>query len=332
MGKSGRSNPGAESGSVNVSRVLQYWRFGGIYVSLLLVAIGLSFLSPRFLTRLNLVELLNYTAIIAVVALGQTFVIAGRGIDLSVGSVVAFSSCIMAWLFIDFGVPSILAVLIGIGLATAIGSLHGYLIAQLGVPDLVVTLAGLEAWRGLVYLIFEERVLMRFDPFMRFLGNYRFGGWFPAAILGLFVVLAIYTFTLNRTTLGRYILAIGGNRRAAEYAGINFFKYKILSYSLSGLSCGIASWMLIGRLNAVQSSLAIGYELHSIAAVVIGGTSLFGGIAIMPGTVGGALMISLIRNGLILGGISFYWYMIILGILLVASVALPAWERRKETR
>lgn len=312
--------------------IARFWRVAGIYLSLLVIGIGLSMLSPNFLTRLNIVELINYTTIIAIVALGQTFVIGGRGIDLSVGSVVALTACVMALLVADYSMSPYLAILLGVTMSTTIGALHGFLISRLGVPDLVVTLAGLEVWRGVTYLYFEERVISRFDPVMRFAGNYRFNDWLPAAVLILLILLVFSASVLKFTPLGRYILAIGGNRKAAEYVGINYYKYKTLSYAISGFFCGFAAWILIGRLNAVQSSLAIGYELQSIAAVVIGGTSLFGGIASAFGTVAGALLIAMIRNGLLLGGINFYWYLIILGVLLVVSVALPAWERRKEAR
>jgi ribose/xylose/arabinose/galactoside ABC-type transport system permease subunit len=310
----------------------QLWQHGGIYVSLIVVAAGLSMLSPYFFTALNLIELVNYTTIIAIVAIGQTFVIGGKGIDLSVGAVVAISAGVMGLLVQDVGLSPYLTMVAGIAFATLLGTLHGFLITRLGVPDLVVTLAGLEVWRGVVYLNFEERVISRFDPVMRFFGNYRFFGWMPAAIVLLIVLLLFASFLLRRTALGRYILAIGGNRKAAEYAGINYRLYKMLSYSISGFFCGVAALVLLGRLNAIQSSLGLTYELQSIAAVVIGGTSLFGGSATVVGAVAGALMIAMVRNGLMIGGINFYWYMIILGILLVASVAVPAWERRKEIR
>ncbi len=313
-------------------RGARLWQRGGIYLALVLIGLGLSFLSPMFLTRLNLIELVNYVAIIGIVAIGQTFVIAGRGIDLSVGSVVAFTACIMATFVKDYSIPPVLTVLLGVVIATCIGAVHGFLIGRLGVPDLVVTLAGLEVWRGFTYLLFEERVISRFDPFMRFAGNYRFNDWLPAAVIILLVFMVIATGIMKYTLLGRYILAIGGNRKASEYVGINYYRYKTLSYAISGFACGIAAWILLGRLNAVQSSLAVGYELQSVAAVVIGGSSLFGGVASVMGTVAGALMIAMIRNGLLIGGVNFYWYMIILGILLVVSVALPAWERRKEAR
>lgn len=314
------------------TRFARFWSAGGIYLALVVVGAGLSMLSPNFLTRLNIIELINYMSIIGIVAIGQTFVIAGRGIDLSVGSVVALTACIMGLLVKDYNVAPGLVVIIGVVMATLIGALHGFLIGRLGVPDLVVTLAGMEVWRGLTYLLFEERVISRFDQTIRFAGNFRFADWLPAAILIMLLLALVTTFIMRYTLWGRYILAIGGNRKAAEYVGINYYRYKTLSYAISGFMCGIAAWILMGRLNAVQSSLAIGYELQSIAAVVIGGTSLFGGIATVLGSVAGALLIAMIRNGLLIGGINFYWYMIILGILLVASVALPAWERRKESR
>lgn len=315
-------------------KIAHFWRVGGIYLSLFIIAIGLSFLSPNFLTRLNIVELINYTSIIAIVAIGQTFVIAGRGIDLSVGAVVALTACVMGLLarHPELSISPYLIIIVGVLMATAIGTLHGFLIARLGVPDLVVTLAGLEVWRGLTYLVFEERIYSRFDPVMRFAGDYRFNAWLPAAVLLMLALTIIAAVVMQYTPLGRYILAIGGNRKAAEYVGINYYKYKMLSYSISGFFCGIAAWVLLGRLNATQSSLGLMYELQSIAAVVIGGTSLFGGFATVLGTMAGALMIAMVRNGLLIGGVNFYWYMIILGILLVVSVAVPAWERRKEAR
>jgi len=309
-----------------------YWQRGGIWASLAVIAFFLSFLNPNFLTRLNLVELLNYTSVIAIVAIGQTFVIAGRGIDLSVGSVVALTACIMASLSKDFGLAMPVVVLIGLAIGIAVGALHGFLIARLGVPDLVVTLAGLEAWRGVTYLLFEGRVISSFDWTMRFAGSFRLFGWLPMSVVLLVVLTLMAAFVLRFTFVGRYILAIGGSRKAAEYAGINYERYKIVSYALSGMFAAIAAWVLLGQLNAAQSSMGLMYELQSIAAVVIGGSSLFGGAASILSTIGGSLLIAMVRNGLLIGGVPYFWYMVILGVLMVAAVAIPAWDRRKEAR
>lgn len=310
----------------------RYWQRGGIWASLLVIAFFLSFLSPNFLSRLNLVELLNYTSVIAIVAIGQTFVIAGRGIDLSVGSIVALTACIMGSLAEDYGLPVVAVVACGLLIGTLIGMLHGFLIAKLGVPDLVVTLAGLEAWRGVTYLLFEGRVISSFDPAMRFAGSYRIVSWLPMSVMLLIALSLVAAFVMRFTFVGRYILAIGGNRKAAEYAGIDYERYKIVSYAISGFFAAVGAWILLGQLNAVQSSMGLMYELQTIAAVVIGGSSLFGGSAAVLATVGGALLIAMIRNGLLIGGVPYFWYMVILGVLMIAAVAIPAWDRRKEAK
>lgn len=317
-----------KTADIKFSDIVEYWRKGGIYLSLLIVIFILSFFSKNFFTTLNLVELVNFTVVIAIIALGQTFVIGGKGIDLSVGSVFALSACIMAWLHVDFAINSYLVILIGLMTGAFLGFIHGTIIAKVGIPDLIVTLGGMEIWRGVVYLLFEERVLRDFGPIIRFGGRYRIGS-FPVSIIILLIFIVITTFVIRFTPLGYYILAIGGNKRAAIYSGINYDKFKILSYVLSGFFCGLAAWIMLGRLNAVQSSIGLRYELMTIAAVVIGGTSLFGGVASMGTTVAGALLISVVRNGMLLGGFNYYWYLIILGILMILAVALPSLARKK---
>lgn len=309
-----------------------YWQRGGIWLSLIVIAFFLSFLNPNFITRLNLVELLNYTSVIAIVAIGQTFVIAGKGIDLSVGAIVALTAMVMASLSRDFGLSAPMVISTGLLLGTLIGALHGWLIAKLGIPDLVVTLAGMEVWRGVTYLLFEGRVISRFDDSMRFAGSYRVVEWLPMSVVLLIILGLISAFILRFTYMGRYILAIGGNRKAAEYSGINYSMYKVASYALSGFFCAVAAWILLGQLNAVQSSIGLMYELQSIAAVVIGGSSLFGGAASILSTLGGGLLIATVRNGLLIGGIPYFWYMVILGVLMVVAVAIPAWDKRKESK
>ena len=308
--------------------VATIYRKYAIYAVFVILFAVMAIASPRMFSRLNLVELLNYSAVIALIALGQTIVIGGRGIDLSVGSNLVLSGCIAGWCNMVWGWNGILCILVAVAVSTFIGFLNGIIIVKTGVPDLIVTLAMLEMARGFAVIVFQDKYFRYFSPSFTFLGGTRIAGWFPVALIVLLFFLVIVWLFLGHTSWGRSILAIGGNKSSATLAGISFVKYKVLSYMAGGFLTGLAAVLLIGRLGVWQTSLAIGYELHSIAAVVIGGTFLFGGIANPLGTIVGVLIIAIIRNGLVLARVNHYWYMVTLGILMIVSVSITLVGRR----
>ncbi len=309
--------------------VSTFYRKYAIYAIFILLFAVMAIASPRMFSRINLIELLNYSGVIALVALGQTIIIGGRGIDLSVGSNLVLTGCVAGYTNMVLGWHGIWSVLVALAVATFIGFLNGFIIVKTGVPDLIVTLAMLEMARGIAVIVFQDRVLRNFSPAFAFLGRTRIG-WFPISLIVLLFFLVLVWLFLARTVWGRSILAVGGNRNSATLAGISYSKYKILSYMAGGFLVGVATLLLIGRLGVWQTSLAIGYELHSIAAVVIGGTFLFGGIANPLGTIVGVLFIAIIRNGLVLARVNHYWYMVILGVLMIVSVSITLIGRRDQ--
>ncbi len=312
--------------TTNPKRIKKYdistvYRKYAIYAVLIILFASFAIFSPRMLGRLNLIELLNYTAVIALVALGQTIIISGRGIDLSVGSSLVLSGCVAGYANMVWGWNGILCIFLALFVSTFIGFLNGFIITKTRVPDLIVTLAMMEMVRGVAVIAYQDRYMRNFSPSFVFLGHARIG-WFPISIFVIIIFTILVWFFLSHTVWGRSILAIGGDKGSAVLAGISYNKFKILSYMAGGFLTGIAGLLLIGRLGVWQTSLGIGYELHSIAAVVIGGTFLFGGLANPMGTIVGVLIIAIIRNGLVLARVNHYWYMVILGVLMIFSVSL----------
>lgn len=302
----------------------------GIYITLILLFIIFSLSSPTFLTGSNIMHFVSYMSIVATISIGQTFVIAGRGIDLSGGSVLAFTGLLMGSLYFDYNINPILVMIIGLAAATATGFINGIIIAKTGVPDLIVTLAAMEVWRGVAYVLFGATIYDRFPASIVFLGGGRIGV-LPKAITSMIILALIAHFILKKTRAGRHILAIGGNRKAAEFVGISYVRQKVYSYMFSGFFCGMATIIYIGQLNAVRAGVGYNYPLYSVAAVIVGGTSLFGGSATILGTVVGVLVLGIIRNGLINLGVPYHWFMVIVGNLIILIIALSLWRKRRKS-
>ena len=311
-----------------VSKGLRNFQKIGIYLALIFILILFTILNQNFIRMINLLEVVSFVSVLAIIAIGQTFVIAGKGIDLSVGAVVALSGSVMAGLHFIHNINPIVAIFMGLAISTSIGFFHGFIIAKTGVPDIIVTLAGMETWRGIAWLLYGERMFTKFPRSMVFLGGEKIGP-VPNTVIVLIVLLILSTFVLRKTRLGRYILAIGGNRKAAEFVGISYVRYKVFSYMISGFFCGLAALIYIGRVRGMDAGIGLHYPLNSIAAVVVGGSSLFGGVATILGTMVGALVVALIRNGLQLLGINFYWFLIILGFLIVIAVYISVRGKKK---
>lgn len=298
--------------------------YGAVF---LLFALFLFFgiFTQRFLTWGNITSVLRTASIIGVISIGQTFVIFGRGIDLSVGSSVALIGMIIGVLLKTYSLPVFFVILIAIGLGALLGLINGIIITQLKVPDLISTIGTMEIYRGIAYVFWGGQVITGFSAgFLWFSRGTLFN--IPIPIYILFIILFIGLFISRNTVLGKNILAIGGNREAAILSGISWSKYKILTYVISGITAGLGAVLLVSRLNAAQAVLARGYELETIAAVVLGGTSLFGGKGKVYTSLVGALVIAVMRNGMVLMGLQFELQMIFLGIVLILAVAAATFE------
>ncbi len=294
-----------------------------------LVSIVMMFLSPRFFAFGNLRNIFLDASVYMVMGLGMTLVIAGKGIDLSIGSIAAFSAVSMALLIKDHQVNVYFAMIFCLLLGSFCGLINGVFITKLKIPDLIVTLSTDLIFRGAALVLAAGQVLHMFPDIIPFIGAGRIAGVPVPVYLG-FSAIIIGALILHKTRLGRYALAIGGNRTGAIYAGIGVEKHKIYHYVIMGLLAGFAGIMLTGRLNAVQATVARGFALHTIAAVVVGGTDLFGGEAYMLGTLMGALLLSMATNALIILRLPFFWQEVVSGVIIIISMAFYGYIKRKE--
>ena len=300
--------------------LLQYGRQFGTLAGLVVLALVLWALTPHFLTVSNLLNVAQQTTLVAIIAVGMTFVIITGGIDLSVGSTLAFAGVVMASL-LQKGLPLLPALLAGLGVGLLCGLLNGWLITLGKLPPFIATLGMMSMARGAALVFTGGRPVSGFSDVFRWLAV---GEVFhvPAPIVIMLAVYGLAHFVLTRTKLGRYAYAIGGNEEAALLSGVNVRWYKTLVYGLCGLLSGLTAIILTARLNSAQPIAGMMYELDAIAATVIGGTSLSGGSGTVAGTLIGALIIGVLRNGLNLLDISSFVQQIVIGAVIVVAVLL----------
>jgi rhamnose transport system permease protein len=293
-----------------------------VLLGLLLVAVFvLSFMSDRFLTVTNLLNQTRFMSEVALIAVPMTIIIILGGIDLSVGSIMAISAVMMGFSWQVLGIPLWLAVFVAIGTGALAGYLNGLIIVHLGVPPLIVTLATLAIYRGLSYGISQSRSFNGFPDSFAFWGSGEIFG-VPVQLYVLAVVLVVSSIILAATPLGRSIYAIGNNETAARFAGLRVGSIKILAYTMSGLMAGLAGFIFTSRVTSTRADAATGLELDVIAAVVFGGTSIFGGRGTILGTALGVVTIQLLKNGLQLTGVRGEGTVILIGSVLIVSILL----------
>jgi ribose transport system permease protein len=284
-------------------------------------------LTPHFLTVSNLLNVAQQATIIAIIAVGMTFVIITGGIDLSVGSVLAFAGVVMANA-LQSGVPLPLALLIGLGVGLLCGVINGLLITIGRLPPFIATLGMMSVARGAALMFTEGRPISGFSEGFRSIATGEILR-IPAPVVIMIVVYLIAHFVLKRTKLGRYTYAIGGNEEAALLSGINVRLNKTLVYGIAGLLSGLAAILLTARLNSAQPIAGMNYELDAIAATVIGGTSLLGGEGTVSGTLIGALIMAVLRNGLNLLSVSSFFQQVVIGSVIIFAVLIDMALKRR---
>ncbi|MFJ8155754.1 substrate-binding domain-containing protein [Streptomyces sp. NPDC094468] len=314
------------TGAGGVSGVRRLLLDNGALTALIVLVIAMSALSGDFLTTDNLLNVGVQAAVTAILAFGVTFVIVAAGIDLSVGSVAALSATVLAWSATSHGVPVFLAVVLAVATGIAAGLVNGFLIAYGKLPPFIATLAMLSVARGLS-LVISEGSPIAFPDSVSHLGD-TLGGWLPVPVLVMVVMGLIAAFVLGRTYIGRSMYAIGGNEEAARLSGLRVSKQKLAIYALSGLFAAVAGIVLASRLSSAQPQAANGYELDAIAAVVIGGASLAGGTGKASGTLIGALILAVLRNGLNLLNVSAFWQQVVIGVVIALAVLLDTVRRK----
>jgi inositol transport system permease protein len=283
-----------------------------------------SLLNPNFLEPGNLFNVMRQVSITGLIALGMTFVILTGGIDLSVGSILALAGIVAAIVAKGLAGSSVSPWCAAMAAAVATGAIcgvaQGAAITQLKVPPFVVTLGGLSAFRGLTLWVSGAGPISGFDPSIRWWGQAAVGP-VPVPVILFLVAAAICHVVLSQTRYGRQIYAVGGNQEAAHLVGIANDRILVSVYVIVGALAGLAGFILMGRLNTAEAIAGGGYELTVIAAVVIGGTSLFGGSGSVAGTMIGAILIGVMVNGLVLMNVSSYIQQVIIGLMIVAAVA-----------
>ncbi|WP_322801785.1 ABC transporter permease [Thermoflexus sp.] len=303
------------------------WTRLGLVLTLVMLCLVLSVLSPRFLTPSNLINVVRQASINGIIAVGMTLVILTGGIDLSVGSVLAFTGVVAASL-VTAGQSPALAMVSALILGSLLGMLNGTAVAYLRIPPFIATLGMMTVARGLALSYTQGRPITGFPESFRWLG----AGWIgplPLPVLVMALVFGLGGCLLSYTVFGEHLLAIGNNPAAAQAAGIPLRRHLVLTYGLSGLLAALAGLVLIGRLDSAPPTLGIGYEFDAIAAVVIGGTRLTGGEGWLGGTLIGALIIGVLNNGINLLNIPSFYEQVFKGGVIAAALLLHRALRRE---
>lgn len=314
-----------------------------IFLIILIILFGL--MQPRFLSPLNLWNVMRQVSITGLIAIGMTFVILTAGIDLSVGSLLAVAGLVCADVFkggtfftqltgIDISVleGSVLAAaLVAIIVGVVGGSLQGIATTRLGVPPFVVTLGGLSAFRGAALFFSNGGPISGFNPEFSYWGQGKILENVPVPVIIFLSFALIAHLILRYTQYGRHVYAVGGNPEAARLSGLNVTRITLSVYMVVGFFAGLGGFVLASRLNSAEAVAGVGYELTVIAAVVIGGTSLFGGEGGVLGTVIGAVLVGVLTNGLVLMNVSSYIQQIIIGVIIILAVWFDQFIKSKRS-
>jgi ribose/xylose/arabinose/galactoside ABC-type transport system permease subunit len=300
----------------------------GIYIALFALVIAFSIASPRFATADNFILIMLQVSVTGIISIGMLFVILSAGIDLSVGSILALAGMLSGVYANKAPTPVnvLLAIALPIIIGLMCGLLNGSLVAWAGVPALIVTLGTMYAIRGFV-IWYRVNPIYNLQPWYRVIGQGSIGP-IPIPVLTFLLVALIAGVVLKLTSFGRHVYAVGGNEQAARAAGINVKLVKLSVFSISGLLCGLAALVFTSRLGAAQAISGEGFEMIAIASVVVGGASLFGGRGTVEKTIIGALIIQVLSNGLVMLNVPSPIQQIIIGMIIIAAVALDYWLRK----
>jgi fructose transport system permease protein len=325
--------PAAEPAPSLASRALALSTLGPI-IALVLAVIFFTAQSARFLTGSNLSLVVQQVMVVGTLAIGQTLIILTAGIDLSNGAVMAFGNIVMTKLAVDSGVNPILAILLGLLVCAAFGFFNGSLVTGLRLPPFIVTLGTLNIAFALTHIYSEDQTISGLPSQLTFFGN-TFAVGQTDITYGTVLMLALYVvawYVLRQTAAGRHVYAVGNNPEAARLTGIRVQRLLLGVYTTAGLIYGIAALLLISRTSVGDPQAGQTDNLDSITAVVLGGTSLFGGRGSVIGTLIGALIVGIVRNGLQLMGVRSIYQVLITGILVILAVAVDQLARRRQAK
>lgn len=302
----------------------------GIAIILLGMCVILSLLTDTFLNQSNIISVIRQFSFVSIMAIGELTVILTGGIDLSVGSVFAFSSVLSALaLASGFGLP--LALLIGLLCGVLLGFINGVFVTKVHLPPFIATLGMMSIARGLAYAVTQGFPVNIKSPEYNYIGQ-GYIGPIPVPVILLAVIAILVSIFLNKTVTGRQIYAVGGNEEGSRVSGIKTDRIKITVFTISGCLAGISGIATAARLGVAQSTAGMGSELDAIAAVIIGGASVSGGSGMVSGTILGAAIMGVLKNALVLLSVSAYWQEAIIGCVIILAVSMDQFRHRKERR
>ena len=299
----------------------------GVLIAFLFLSIIISIITPNFLTYANILNIIRQSTIIGVMAIGTTYVIIGGDFDISIGSTLALAAAIVLG-FQEY-VPFYIAIIIALLAGSLIGFVNGILTAKVKMVGIIVTVGTMTIVRGLTYLYTGGYPIVGKTESFKFIGS-GYVGFIPFPIIIWIVMVIFWQFVLSKTKLGRYTLAIGGNKEAARLSGVPIDFYKIMTFVIGGLMAAMAGIIYASRLNSATPLAGQGYELDAIAATVIGGTPVSGGAGSVVGTMVGVLLLTVISNVFNLLGVNVYMQYVIKGIIIIAVVGFDSYSKYKK--
>lgn len=301
----------------------------GILIGLFIMCVALGILTDSFATTRNIFNVMRQISVNVFLACGMTMIILIGEIDLSVGSIIAVSGCLSAGLITNNGIPTIAAVLIAIVAGTMVGAFNGLVVSMTKIPSFIVTLAVMNIGRGFARIYTKSTTILVDDDLFAAIGTGKIFAGIPIHIIYIIVVILISAFILNRTKFGRHIYAVGDNELAAKFSGINARRVKFMVFLISGFLASCAGILSASRTFSGQFSVGEGTEMDAISAVVLGGTSMTGGVGQLSGTVIGCLVIGVLNNGMNLLGIDSSWQYVVKGFVVLLAVFIDYMKKRK---
>lgn len=303
---------------------------GGIIIGLLLLCILLGILTDSFLTTRNFSNIMRQISVNVILACGMTMVIILGGIDLSVGSIIAISGCLCCGLITNTGFSPIAAIPVSILAGTLVGVFNGLVISRTTIPPFIVTLAMMNIGRGFARIYTKSTTILVEDELFTFIGSGKVFGGIPIHFVYMIIVIIISALLLNRTKLGRNIYAVGDNRQAAAYSGINDKKVTMIVFIIMGFFAACSGIISSARTFSGQFNVGEGAEMDAISAVVLGGTSMSGGIGRLSGTIIGCIVIGVLNNGMNILGIDSSWQFVVKGVVVLIAVFIDHFKKMKD--
>lgn len=312
-------------------KLMEFIKKYGIYVVLLLLVIFFSVSTDSFLVSSNLFNVARQVSMLGIASVGMAFVLLLGGIDLSIGSQITVVNIVAAWMMVKGNMNPVMSCFIALAISVFVGFLNGWIIANINMPPLIVTLSSMTILEGIAYIISGGIPIFGFPKSFSVIGQ-GYIGPVPIPVVIMIIILGIGSFILNKTYFGRYFYAVGGNEEAAKLSGIYVKRVKYLVYTLSGLFAGIAGVVMLSRTNSGQALAGKGFEFDVLTAVVLGGVSVNGGSGKMSNVVAGVLILGVLSNGMVLLNVSQYVQMVTKGIVLLVAVGFDCWQKYKSVK